>query len=55
MKRRVFFLGHGYECVRFVIVEADTRASALQAAEQWYNSTSQAFSYMELEVDKYPE
>ena len=54
MKRRVFFLGRGYEYARFVTVKADTKASALQAAEQWYNSTSQAFSYMELEVDKYP-
>lgn len=53
-KRRVYFLGHGYECVRFTIVEADTNFSALEKAEDWYKTTGQTFDYVELEVDKFP-
>ena len=53
-RRRVHFLGHGYESVRFVIVEADTNLSALKKAEDWYKSTGQTFDYVELEVDKFP-
>lgn len=53
-KRRVHFIGHGYESIRFVIVEADTNLSALQKAEEWYKATGQTFDYVESEVDKLP-
>lgn len=52
--RRVYFLGHGYECVNFVIVAADTNHSAIEKAEEWYKTTGQTFEYMEIEVDKFP-
>ena len=54
VKRRVHFIGHGYESVRFVIVEADTNLSAIEKAEEWYKATGQTFDFVELEVDKYP-
>ena len=53
-KRRVFFLGYGYEAIRFVVVEAYTNFDALEKASDWYKTTGQNFDYMCLEVDKYP-
>lgn len=36
MLRRVEFIGSGYECVRFVMVDTPTMAEAYEAAENWY-------------------
>ena len=51
--KRVYFIGHGYECVKFIMVEAETNLEALTKAEAWYKTTGQTFDYMELEVDRY--
>ena len=52
MLRRVDFIGSGYECVRFVMVDTDTMAEAIEAAEKWYKETGQDFHYCELEIPK---
>lgn len=49
---RVYFIGHGYECVRFVTVEAETNAEAFRKAEEWYKATGQTFDYVELEIGR---
>lgn len=49
--KRVFFIGHGYECVKFIIVEAETNAEAFAKAEAWYKTTGQTFDYVHLEVE----
>ena len=51
--KRVFFIGSGYECVKFVYVEADTPAQAIRAAENLYKDNGWNFPYNEIEVDKY--
>lgn len=51
--KKVYFLGHGYECVKFIIVKAETNGEALEKAEEWYKTTEQTFEYMEMEVDRY--
>jgi hypothetical protein len=48
--KRVFFIGNGYECIKFVYVEAETNAEAFLKAEEWYNSNNQKFDYIELEI-----
>jgi hypothetical protein len=53
-KRSVHFLGHGYESVCIVTVEADTNLSAFKKAEDWYKTTGQTFDYMEVAVYKFP-
>lgn len=47
---RVHFIGHGYESVKFVYMEAETNGEAFKKAEEWYKATGQTFDYMELEV-----
>lgn len=51
--KKVYFLGHGYEVVKFVFVEAETNGEALDKAEEWYKSTGQTFDYVELEVARF--
>lgn len=48
--KRVYFIGHGYESVRFICVEVETNAEAFQKAEEWYKTTNQTFDYVELEI-----
>lgn len=50
MKKRVYFIGHGYESVRFVIVEAETNSEAFAKADEWYKTTGQTFDYVDLEI-----
>lgn len=49
--KRVHFIGHGYESVRFISVdESLTNAAAFQKAEEWYKATGQTFDYVELAI-----
>ncbi len=48
--KKIYFLGHGYEVVKFIFVEAETNGEAFDKAEEWYKSTGQTFDYMEMEV-----
>ena len=48
--KRVYFIGHGYESVRFIIVEAETNREAFEKAEKWYKTTGQTFDYVEMEI-----
>ena len=48
--RRVHFIGHGYESVKFIQVEAETNREAFEKAEEWYKASGQTFDYMELEI-----
>ena len=51
MKRvRVYFIGHGYESVKFIVVEAETNGEAFRKAEEWYKATGQTFDYVILEI-----
>ena len=51
--KRVHFIGHGYESVKFIIVEAETYAEAFAKAEEWYKATGQTFDYMALEAEEW--
>lgn len=51
--KKVYFIGSGYECIKFVIVEAETNGEAFRKAEEWYKSTDQTFNYLDMEVDRY--
>lgn len=49
--KRVHFIGHGYESIRFILVEEElTSAEAFAKAEEWYKKTGQTFDYVELEI-----
>lgn len=49
--KRVHFIGHGYESVRFILVEEElTSAEAFAKAEEWYKETNQSFDYVEMEI-----
>jgi hypothetical protein len=49
--KRVHFIGHGYESVRFILVEEElTNVEAFAKAEEWYKTTGQTFDYVELEI-----
>ena len=50
--KKVYFIGSGYECIKFIFVEADTDGDALEKALEWYEATGQNFHYMELDVAK---
>lgn len=48
--KKVHFIGHGYESVKFIMVEADTNKEAFAKAEEWYKTTGQTFEYVEMEI-----
>ena len=50
-KRRVHFLGSGYESVKFVIVNAYTNLEAIEKAIEIYDRMGWSFSYCEIEVE----
>lgn len=52
MLRKVEFIGSGYEVVKFVMVDTETMAGAIAAAQQWYQETGQDFHYCEMEIPK---
>ena len=49
--KRVHFIGHGYESVKFVFVDAETNGEAFAKAEEWYKTTGQTFNYVEMEIE----
>lgn len=50
MTKKVFFIGSGYECVKFVFVEAETNREAFQKAMELYRESGWNFHYNELEI-----
>lgn len=48
--KKVYFIGHGYEVVMTVYVEAETNGKAFNKAEEWYKKTEQKFDYMGMEI-----
>lgn len=54
MKRRVHFIGSGYQSVKFVIIEAETAGEAIDKAVELYKTNKWDFHYCEIEVDKFP-
>lgn len=48
--KKVYFIGSGYEIVKFIFVNATTNSEALEKAEQWYKETKQSFYYIEMEI-----
>lgn len=52
MRKRVHFIGSGYESVRFVIVDAETNGEAIRRALEEYERNGWDFHYCELEVER---
>ena len=52
MRRRVDFIGSGYECVEFIFVDTPTMTEAHEAAENWYKETNQTFHYCHTEIPR---
>lgn len=51
MKKRVHFIGSGYESIHSIVVDEETpNSEAFKIAEEWYKSTGQTFKYMEMEI-----
>lgn len=50
MKKKVYFIGGGYEVVWFVFVTAETNLKAIEAAEKMYHDEGWTFPYNDLEV-----
>lgn len=50
-KKRVHFIGSGYESIHFITVDEDMpNNEAFEKAEEWYRTTGQTFKYMEMEI-----
>ena len=49
--KRVHFIGHGYESIRFIMVDDEmSNAEAFAKAEEWYKTTEQTFDYVDMEI-----
>lgn len=48
--KKVYFIGHGYEVIMTVYVEAKTNGEALTKAEEWYKKTGYPVDYMGMEI-----
>ena len=53
MTKKVLFIGSGYECVKFVFVEAETNREAFQKAKELYQQNGWSFHYCELEISDF--
>lgn len=49
--KRVHFIGHGYESIKFIMVDDEiSNVEAFSKAEEWYKTTGQTFDYVEMEI-----
>lgn len=53
MKKRVHFIGSGYESVKWVMVEAETNGEAIRKAMEEYRRNGWIFHFCEIEVDRW--
>ena len=53
MKKRVHFIGSGYESVKWVMVEAETNGEAIRKAMEEYRINGWTFHFCVIEVDRW--